>query len=26
MDARRWRRLAPLGAAGWAAIDGWIKT
>lgn len=23
MDARRFRRLAPLGAGGWAAIDAW---
>ena len=24
MDARRWRRIAPLGFAGWAAIDAWL--
>ncbi|NNM77304.1 thiamine phosphate synthase [Sphingomonas sp. ID1715] len=26
MNERRWRRLRPLGAQGWAAIDAWIRT
>jgi thiamine-phosphate pyrophosphorylase len=26
MDARRFRRLAALGAYGWAGIDAWIRT
>jgi thiamine-phosphate pyrophosphorylase len=25
MNARRWRRIAPLGADGWAAIDAWSE-
>lgn len=24
MDGRRWRRIAPLGFDGWAAIDAWL--
>lgn len=25
MNARRYRRVAPLGLAGWGGIDGWMK-